>query len=76
MFMKTHFSYNPMNDRLIPSKEAGLQFQDGDILMILNHDDPNWWQVSVHSDSNDVPHDMFLCRSCQPLCDAFLCARL
>ena len=45
MFMKTHFSYNPMNDRLIPSKEAGLAFQDGDILMILNHDDPNWWQV-------------------------------
>ena len=47
MFMKAHFSYNPMNDRLIPSKEAGLQFQDGDILMILNHDDPNWWQVGM-----------------------------
>ena len=46
MFVKAHFSYNPMNDRLIPSKEAGLAFQDGDILMILNHDDPNWWQVS------------------------------
>ncbi|WAR10157.1 MPP2-like protein, partial [Mya arenaria] len=50
MFMKAHFTYNPMNDRLIPSKEAGLSFQDGDILLIFNHDDPNWWQAQIVGD--------------------------
>lgn len=53
MFMKAHFSYNPINDRLIPSQEAGLQFQDGDILMILNHDDPNWWQAQIVGDETN-----------------------
>ena len=47
IFMKAHFNYDPMNDRLIPSKEAGLGFTDGDILHVYNHDDPNWWQVSM-----------------------------
>lgn len=46
IFMKAHFNYDPMSDRLIPSKEAGLGFRDGDILHIYNHDDPNWWQVN------------------------------
>lgn len=55
MFMKTHFSYNPQNDRLIPSKEAGLGFEDGDILHILDHDDPNWWQaMKVGDETNRV----------------------
>lgn len=53
MFMKTHFAYNPMNDRLIPSKEAGLAFQDGDILHVLNHEDPNWWQAKIVGDDNN-----------------------
>ncbi|ESO88029.1 hypothetical protein LOTGIDRAFT_193889 [Lottia gigantea] len=45
IYMKAHFSYDPMKDRLIPCKEAGLPFQDGDILEIVNSDDPNWWQA-------------------------------
>lgn len=53
MFMKAHFSYSPLNDRLIPSKEAGLTFNDGDILMILNHDDPNWWQAQIVGDETN-----------------------
>lgn len=43
--MKAHFSYDPLKDRLIPCKDAGLPFQDGDVLEIINEEDPNWWQV-------------------------------
>ncbi|XP_053385482.1 protein PALS2-like [Mercenaria mercenaria] len=53
MFLKAHFNYNPQNDRLIPSKEAGLAFQDGDILHIYNHDDPNWWQAQIIGDETN-----------------------
>ncbi|KAL4217151.1 MAGUK p55 subfamily member 6 [Mactra antiquata] len=53
MFMKAHFHYNPQNDRLIPSKEAGLTFHDGDILHIYNHDDPNWWQAQIVGDESN-----------------------
>ena len=44
--MKPHFNYNPATDNLIPCKEAGLAFHKGDILHVVNKEDPNWWQVS------------------------------
>uniref|UniRef100_A0A3B4BMF1 Membrane palmitoylated protein 2 n=1 Tax=Pygocentrus nattereri TaxID=42514 RepID=A0A3B4BMF1_PYGNA len=40
-----HFDYNPASDNLIPCKEAGLAFKRGDILQIVNREDPNWWQA-------------------------------
>lgn len=45
MFVKCHFDYDPATDSLIPCKEAGLKFMAGDLLQIVNQDDPNWWQV-------------------------------
>ncbi|XP_014669759.1 PREDICTED: MAGUK p55 subfamily member 6-like isoform X2 [Priapulus caudatus] len=45
VFMKVHFSYDPSKDTLIPCKEAGLFFHKGDILEIVNQEDPNWWQA-------------------------------
>ncbi|GAB1602482.1 MAGUK p55 subfamily member 6-like [Argonauta hians] len=45
LFIKTHFNYDPTRDRLIPCKEAGLPFKDGDILEILCQNDANWWQA-------------------------------
>ena len=47
VFHKCHFDYDPANDNLIPCKEAGLKFDTGDILQIVNQDDLNWWQVCV-----------------------------
>lgn len=43
--MKALFSYNPLNDTDLPCTEAGLGFEKGDILVILNKDDPHWWQA-------------------------------
>jgi len=44
--MKAHFDYNPKTDQHLPCPEAGLAFNRGAILFILNQDDPEWWQVS------------------------------
>ncbi|NXJ13253.1 MPP2 protein, partial [Odontophorus gujanensis] len=45
VFVKCHFDYDPACDSLIPCKEAGLRFAAGDVLQIVNQDDPNWWQA-------------------------------
>ncbi|KAH9523794.1 MAGUK p55 sub member 2 [Bulinus truncatus] len=47
VYMKAHFSWDPMKDRLLPCKEAGLPFNDGDILEIVYTDDTNWWQARL-----------------------------
>lgn len=47
VFVKCHFSYEPSNDSLIPCKEAGLAFRAGDLLQIVNQEDPNWWQACL-----------------------------
>ena len=45
IFLRAHFSYDPKRDSLIPCREAGLPFRMGEILEVVNRDDPNWWQV-------------------------------
>ncbi|XP_005096273.1 MAGUK p55 subfamily member 2 [Aplysia californica] len=47
VYMKAHFKWDPLKDRLLPCKEAGLPFNDGDILEILSSDDSNWWQARL-----------------------------
>ncbi|XP_019329480.1 PREDICTED: 55 kDa erythrocyte membrane protein isoform X2 [Aptenodytes forsteri] len=49
MFMRAQFDYDPKKDNLIPCKEAGLKFQTGDVIQIINKDDSNWWQGRVES---------------------------
>lgn len=43
--MRAHFDYHPENDPYIPCKEAGLQFERGDVLHIVSQDDNYWWQA-------------------------------
>jgi len=45
VYVRTHFAYDPAKDKLIPAKEAGLAFGEGDILQILSQDDVHWWQA-------------------------------
>ncbi|XP_013871877.1 55 kDa erythrocyte membrane protein [Austrofundulus limnaeus] len=52
-YMRAQFDYDPTKDELIPCKEAGLKFQTGDIIHIINKQDPNWWQGRVESSAVD-----------------------
>ncbi|KAF7668483.1 hypothetical protein LDENG_00010090 [Lucifuga dentata] len=45
VYVRPYFDYNPANDNLIPCREAGMAFKRGDILQIVNREDPNWWQA-------------------------------
>ncbi|OQR75587.1 MAGUK p55 subfamily member 5-like, partial [Tropilaelaps mercedesae] len=45
MHIKAHFDYDPEDDMYIPCRELGIGFKKGDILHIINMDDPNWWQA-------------------------------
>ncbi|XP_037650486.1 MAGUK p55 subfamily member 6b isoform X1 [Sebastes umbrosus] len=45
VYVRPYFDYNPTNDNLIPCREAGMSFEKGDILQIVNREDPNWWQA-------------------------------
>ncbi|CAO1381367.1 unnamed protein product [Diamesa tonsa] len=44
-YMKPLFDYDPTVDELLPCKEIGLPFFNGDILQIISIKDPNWWQA-------------------------------
>lgn len=46
MFLRAHFDYDPTKDTMIPCPDAGLSFKRGEVLQIVEQDDPNWWQVS------------------------------
>jgi calcium/calmodulin-dependent serine protein kinase len=59
--VKTLFNYDPKDDDLIPSAQAGIKFSIGDILQIISKDDHNWWQakkiISLHnSDEQRINH--------------------
>ncbi len=44
IYVKALFNYDPKDDELIPSAQAGIKFSIGDILQIISKDDHNWWQ--------------------------------
>ncbi|KAK7881877.1 hypothetical protein WMY93_030286 [Mugilogobius chulae] len=52
VFMKALFDYNPLEDKAIPCKEAGLAFKRGAILHIVSQDDPTWWQAKQQGEAN------------------------
>ncbi|RXG71543.1 MAGUK p55 subfamily member 5-A [Armadillidium vulgare] len=43
--VKAYFDYDPEEDLYIPCRELGMSFQKGDILHVMNQQDPNWWQA-------------------------------
>ncbi|KAL3284797.1 hypothetical protein HHI36_018938 [Cryptolaemus montrouzieri] len=50
--VRAHFNYNAVTDPYIPCKEAGLDFEKGDILHIVSQDDAYWWQARKEGDRN------------------------
>ncbi|CAF2337778.1 unnamed protein product [Rotaria sp. Silwood2] len=56
IYVKTLFNYDPKDDDLIPSAQAGIKFFIGDILQVISKDDHNWWQakkIISHPNSNE-----------------------
>jgi len=45
IFFRAQFDYEPQDDNYMPCRELGLAFRKGDILEVVNQDDPNWWQA-------------------------------
>eukprot|EP00095_Tigriopus_kingsejongensis_P011418 snap_masked-scaffold993_size72668-processed-gene-0.4 protein:Tk11418 transcript:snap_masked-scaffold993_size72668-processed-gene-0.4-mRNA-1 annotation:"AGAP008321-PA" len=54
LYVRALFDYDPYQDNLIPCPEAGLEFKFGEILAILNQDDPNWWQAQYAECSQEA----------------------
>ena len=54
-YVRALFDYHPYEDSLAPCPEAGLAFQYGDILAVVNQDDPNWWQARLAEESPEEP---------------------
>uniref|UniRef100_A0A8C9TG91 55 kDa erythrocyte membrane protein n=1 Tax=Scleropages formosus TaxID=113540 RepID=A0A8C9TG91_SCLFO len=52
-YMRAQFDYDPAKDELIPCKEAGLKFKTGNVIQIINKQDPNWWQGRVEGSTVD-----------------------
>ncbi|CAB3368260.1 Hypothetical predicted protein, partial [Cloeon dipterum] len=50
--VRAHFDYCATSDPYIPCKEAGLDFEKGDILHIVSQDDAYWWQARKEYDRN------------------------
>lgn len=45
LYLRALFSYDANEDTLLPCKEVGVSFNQGDILEVVNQEDPNWWQA-------------------------------
>lgn len=45
IYFRALFSYDANEDSLLPCKEVGVSFNQGDILEVVNQEDPNWWQA-------------------------------
>ncbi|XP_071484510.1 MAGUK p55 subfamily member 7-like isoform X1 [Diadema antillarum] len=48
--MRAHFDYDPYKDELNPCPDASISFRKGDILHIVDQDDPHWWQAKKLGD--------------------------
>lgn len=53
-YMRALYSYDPTSDTLLPCKELGIAFNQGDVLEVLNQEDLNWWQAR-RTDIEDAP---------------------
>lgn len=45
VYFRALFEYDANKDSLLPCKEVGVSFNPGDILEVVNQEDPNWWQA-------------------------------
>ncbi|GAA52754.1 MAGUK p55 subfamily member 2 [Clonorchis sinensis] len=51
-YIRTFFDYDSTKDSLLPTGDVGLSFKAGDVLELVDDQDPNWWQVRPLNDSH------------------------
>ncbi|VDQ05078.1 unnamed protein product [Trichobilharzia regenti] len=44
-YIRCLFDYDASKDTLLPAGDVGLSFRSGDVLELVDDQDPNWWQV-------------------------------
>ncbi|CAL1543909.1 unnamed protein product [Lymnaea stagnalis] len=71
VYMRACFNYDPLNDRLIPCKKAGLPFREGDILDVVDMTDDNWWQAKL-AEIPDAPVGLIPSRTLQEKRSAYV----
>lgn len=72
-FLRANFNYDPLTDRLIPCKKAGLPFREGDVLEVVSTADENWWQArSVAVTDGHGPVGLIPSRTLQEKRSAFV----
>ncbi|PAA52101.1 hypothetical protein BOX15_Mlig006846g1 [Macrostomum lignano] len=47
VYLRACFEYRPDFDTLLPTRDLGLRFVCGDILQVVNQEDPNYWQARL-----------------------------
>ncbi|XP_023337454.1 MAGUK p55 subfamily member 5 [Eurytemora carolleeae] len=52
LHLKAQIDYEAEEDQYVPCRELGISFHKGDILHIINQDDPHWWQAYREGEEN------------------------
>ncbi|XP_052830557.1 peripheral plasma membrane protein CASK isoform X3 [Octopus bimaculoides] len=55
IFVRALFDYDPTSDELNPCPQAGIPFKIGDVLQVINKDDPHWWQARKWNSPSTEP---------------------
>ncbi|KAK3770147.1 hypothetical protein RRG08_007058 [Elysia crispata] len=75
VYMRACITYDPMGDRLIPCKKAGLPFREGDVLDVVDMTDENWWQAKL-ADMPNAPVGLIPSRTLQEKRNAYVTPEL
>ncbi|CAH8460179.1 unnamed protein product [Heterobilharzia americana] len=51
-YIRCLFDYDATKDTLLPTGDVGLSFKSGDVLELVDDQDPNWWQVRSLKEPN------------------------
>ena len=52
--LKAQIDYEAEDDNYVPCRELGISFHKGDILHVINQQDPHWWQAYREGEENTL----------------------
>jgi len=52
--LKAQIDYEAEDDQYVPCRELGISFHKGDILHVINQQDPHWWQAYREGEENTL----------------------